>query len=142
MKGRLTSIIALLVLSLVTGTPALKAAELSFVVNVTDFGEPSSFGFSFGTPITPISGLADYSFSSSITLADGGTDGVSAAIDLLPEFFQLGVSDSGLTFTVVDDVGGSASLVGAGTYNFAASGTFDCSTFPGGCALLDGGRRR
>lgn len=136
MKGCRTSVVALWVLSLLALTTAAKAGEISYSVNVVDVQAPSPFGFDFGTPITPISGLADYSFSSSITLTDGGADGVSAAINVLPEFFQLGVSDSMPTLTVVDDVGGSASLVGAGTYNFSASGTFDCSTFPSGCDFL------
>jgi hypothetical protein len=131
-----TRILSLLLVGLLAGMTPAKAGFLSYSASVTDFSAPSIFGLSFSTPIVPILGLADYSFSSSITLTDGGIDGVSASVSSSPEFWQLSIGDSSAAFTVLDDIGGSASLVGVGPHNFSASGAFDCSALSGGCAWL------
>jgi hypothetical protein len=61
----------------------------------------------------------------------------------LPEYWRLSVFSPA---TIVDDVGGTATLIGTGPHSFAASGSFDCSAL-GGCSgmqlelffLVDGG---
>jgi hypothetical protein len=131
-----TRILAFLIVCLMAGPTTAKAGVISYGISTTDFGSPSQFAFSFSTPITPILGLADYSFSSSITLADGSLDGVSATVGALPEFWRLEIGDAGAVLTLLDDIGGSGSLVGAGPHNFSASGTFDCSVLSVGCVSL------
>jgi len=137
MKGK---ILGLLAAGLLTGTPSADAASISYGVAVTDFGAPSQFDFVFGTPIAvPIVGLASYSFTGSISLTDalgvtgGAGDGVSASPPVGFEFWRLEAFD-GLTLNIVDDVGGTAGVTGAGPFNFSASGLFDCGLV--GCSFL------
>jgi hypothetical protein len=131
-----TGIFAFLIGCLLAGATTAEAGVISYSVAVLNPAAPSPFNFAFSTPITPVLGFADYSFSSSITLTDGGLDGVSAAVGPLPEFWQLQIGDAGSVFTFLDDIGGTGSLVGAGPFNFSASGTIDCSVLSGGCAYL------
>jgi hypothetical protein len=131
-----SKILGLLAVGLLVGATTAKAGAIAYGLAVTDLGAPTTFGFTFSTPITNISGLANYSFSSSITMTDATGDGVSAGIGTLPEFWQLLIGDSSFAYTVLDDVGGTASLVGAGPHTFSASGTFDCSALAGGCSHL------
>jgi PEP-CTERM motif len=69
-----------------------------------------------------------HSFTGSFTLTYGGIDGVSIS-PFGPEYWRLSVASP---LTSIDDVGGTASVIGAGPHNFTASGSFDCSA-PGGC---------
>jgi hypothetical protein len=136
-----TRMLASLIVCLLAGATSAKAGFIDFSASATNGqSSPTTFAFNFSNPITPILGLADYSFSSNISLTDGGGFvGVSAAVGVLPEFWRLQIGDSAAVLTLLDDVGGSASLVGAGPYNFSASGTFDCSALPGGCSSLEVG---
>lgn len=131
-------ILGILAVSLLVGSTAAEAAILSYSLTLTNTtASPSTYTLTFTNPITPITGLADYSFSSTIALTDGGVDGVSASPgSFYPEFWKLTVGDAGSGFTDIDDVGGTASLVGEGTYNFSTSGMFDCSALTGGCTSL------
>lgn len=129
---------AFLIVCLLAGATTAEAGVITSSVSATNSGgAPTTFSFTFANPITPILGSAGYSFNSSITLTDGGIDGVSAAVGSLPEFWQLQIGNAGAVFTLLDDVGGTSSLVGAGPYNLSASGTFDCSVLSGGCANLE-----
>lgn len=127
------ALLGLLATAAIAAPMGANAAFLGYTVGVTDTGPPSSFGFLFGTPIVPITGLASFTFSGSFTLIDAGTDGVSVTPDGLPEFWQLSV---GFPNVVVDDVGGAATLVGPGPHAFSSSGVFDCATI-GGCEWLE-----
>ena len=131
MKGR---ILGLLAAGLLVGAPSANAAFLSYGLSVTDAGDPTPFSFAFGTPIAaPVIGLASYSFTGSISMTDATGDGVSASLSGLPEFWQL-QAGNGAPGVLVDDVGGTTSLIGAGPHNFSASGLFDCGL--AGCNWL------
>lgn len=126
------AMLGLLATTAMAGPLGADAASLNYTVTVTDFSEPSIFGFLFGTPIAPIPGLAAFTFSGSFDLTDALTDGVSVTPSGLPEFWQLVV---GFPNVVVDDVGGAATLFGPGPHLFSSSGVFDCATI-GGCDWL------
>jgi hypothetical protein len=119
------------------GSATASAASISYTAAVVNNqATPVTLVFDFSTSITSIQGMASYDFSSTIALTDGTTppDGVSAAIAAsLPEFWRLEVLDASNNLSLVDDVGGTATLVGAGPFNFSASGTFDCGALAGGC---------
>jgi hypothetical protein len=122
-----------LAVGLLTGPLVANAGFVSYTVSVTDEGDPSTFGFSFATPITPIAGLASFSFTGDFTLTDGRTDGVSVANSgLRPEYWRI---STGNPLASVGDVGGVATLVGTGPHSFTASGTFDCASI-GQCNFL------
>jgi hypothetical protein len=128
----------LLAAALLAATTASSAASIVYGLAVTDFGAPSTFAFAFTTPIAPQTGLSGFSFSGSFSMTDGTVppDGVSASPGPFPEFWRLEVGDASNVFTIVDDVGGVAALIGTGPFNFAASGIFDCSSLSGGCVSM------
>jgi hypothetical protein len=130
MKGRF---LGLLAAGLLVGAPSANAAFLSYGLNVVDTGDPTPFSIAFGTPIAPVIGLASYSFTGSISMTDATGDGVTASLSGLPEFWQL-QAGNGAPGVLVDDVGGTTSLTGAGPFNFSASGLFDCGLV--GCNWL------
>jgi hypothetical protein len=111
------------------------AVTISMGFESTDFDSPDPVGILLSSVISPILGPAAYSFSGSFTLTDALEDGVSISnfSELLPEFWRIGVGDP---FSPLDDIGGTVSLVGNGTYNFSSSGTFDCSSLTLGCTNM------
>lgn len=124
-----TTILGMMAAALLAATPNVNAAFISSAVSVTDFGAPTAFSFDFVSPITPLSGLNSYSFTGSITMTDAGRDGVTASPLLspsLPEFWRL-EAGNGTIWSLVDDVGGTGTLSGAGPFDFTASGLFDCT---------------
>ena len=127
MKAR---ILGLLTTVLLAGPSGAHAATISYFLGVFDIESPSSFGFAFSTPITPITGLATYSFTGSFTLSSAGSGGGSISPSGLPEYWRLSVFSPA---TTLDDVGGTAILTGAGPHSFTASGFFDCAAL-GGCS--------
>jgi len=126
------TVIGLLASVAIAGPLGANAASLGYSISLVDLGEPSVFGFVFGTPIAPIPGQAAFTFSGSFELTDAATDGVSITPSGLPEFWQLVI---GLPEVVVDDVGGAATLFGPGPHLFSSSGVFDCASI-GGCDWL------
>jgi len=129
MKSR---ILGLLTTALLAGPAGAHAASISYFLGIFDIESPSSFGFSFFAPITPITGLATYSFTGSFSLTGAGSDGGSIGPSGLPEFWRLSVFSPE---TILDDVGGTTILTGAGPHSFTASGSFDCATL-GGCSAM------
>ncbi len=127
-------LLGLLSAGLLATSTVAAAQQIDYGVSVTDFGAPSQFAFGFTVPIAPLSGLVSYSFSGYIELTDATGDGVSAATIAPTEFWRLEVWN-GSSFSLVDNVGGTATLTGEGTYNFAESGVFDCSAV-GSCESL------
>jgi hypothetical protein len=121
--------------ALLTSPVGANAVTISLGIDSTDFGSPDSVGISFLSTMPTISGLAAYSFSGSFTLTDASGDGVSISnfSGVLPEYWRIGVGDP---FSLLDDIGGTSSLVGNGTYQFTSSGTFDCSSLTLGCTNL------
>lgn len=148
-----STIIGSLAAALLAVSAPASAAFVSIGVGVSNFGNPDTFTFDFYTPILAITGPATWSFSGDFTMVDalgvtgGPGDGVSASAGSLPEFWKLVVYDASATPFLVDDVGGSGPLTGAGPHNFSAAGTFNCSALSGGCTgmalslsfLLSGG---
>lgn len=131
MIGALRSLLGAVVLVISTGA---HASSIAYALTVQDIGAPSTFGFLYFTPIAGQSGLSTWSFAGSMTMVDETGDGVSASNSgTIPEFWQLAVLDGSNQFHIVSDAGGAAVLNGAGPHNFAAGGTFDCSTLTGGC---------
>ena len=124
----------MLLAALSVAPSAVAAQSLSAGFAVTDVGAPSPFGLSFSLPIAPLTGTVGYTFDGFLTLIDARGDGVSATPSALPEFFRLGVFD-GSSWFVVDDIGGTSAITGAGTTTQSASGTFDCSAI-GACTLM------
>jgi hypothetical protein len=124
-------ILGLLTAALLAGPTGAHAASIGYSLGVFDVGSPGVFEFSFFSPITPITGLVTYSFTGSFTLAgfDGNDEG-SISPSGLPEYWRLSVFSPA---TIIDDVGGAGTLIGAGPHSFTASGSFDCAA-PGGCS--------
>jgi hypothetical protein len=128
-----TKILGLLAVGLLSGPMTATAAFISYAASVTDFSSPSTFGFVFGSPIAPITGLASFSFAGSFTLTDAAGDGVSISNGgILPEFWRLRI---GNPVTTIDDVGGVTNLIGIGPHSFTSSGTFDCASI-GQCTWM------
>lgn len=123
-------------LALLAGTAPVQAAVINYGLGAVTGSNPATFVFTFTTATPTITGMADYSFTGSISLTDAGTDGVTAALGTLPEFWALGASGSG-PVTTIADVGGTAALVGSGPFTFSASGSFDCSALAGGCSAMN-----
>jgi hypothetical protein len=128
------TVLSLLSAALLAVSSNASAQSIDYGVSVVDMGLPSEFSFSFFIPITPVTGLTDYSFSGFIAMTDAEGNGVSASPVGVSEFWLLEVFD-GSALNVVDQVGGTSTLTGAGPFDFAASGTFDC-TAVGSCSVL------
>lgn len=127
MKGK---ILGLLTAALLAGPTGAHAAFISYRFALFDIGSPGIFDFTVFTPITPITGLATYSFRGSFALTGPASDRGSISPSVLPEYWRLSVFSPA---TIIDDVGGTATLIGAGPHSFAASGFFDCAAL-GGCS--------
>lgn len=124
----------LFTVGLLSASSTLSAQSLSYAISATDPGDPSTFTFAFFVPITALTGPATYSFSGFIELTDATGDGVSASPSGVTEFWRLeALTGSGLV--LVDDVGGTSTLTGAGPFNASASGAFDCAAL-GSCTGL------
>lgn len=124
-----TTILGMMAAGLLAATPSVNAGVISAAVSVVDFETPTQFAFTFISPITPLSGLNSYSFTGSITMTDAGRDGVTASplsSAISPEFWRL-EAGNGTTWSLVDDIGGTVPLSGAGPFDFTASGLFDCT---------------
>ena len=124
-------ILGLLTAALLADPTGAHATSIGYSLGVFDVGSPGIFDFSFFAPITPITGLATYSFTGSFILAgfDGNDEG-SISPSGLPEYWRLSVFSPA---TIIGDVGGTGTLIGAGPHSFTASGSFDCAA-PGGCS--------
>lgn len=125
----------LLAAGLLVTSAAADAQSLNYALGVTNPGaSPTVFSYTFSVPITPVTGLANYSFSGFISLTDASGDGVSASPGSVGEFWLLEVWN-GSSSSIVDVVGGTSVLNGPATFQFATSGTFDCSAI-GSCNTL------
>src|SRR5688572_8799863 len=118
MRTTIRGTLAALLMALTTSA---SAATFSYALDVTG---AQFFTITFNVSPSPIpQGLASYTFSSSIGLTDLTIppDGVEASIFELPEFFRLSAGDSFATLVPFEDLGGSAALIGPGTFDFNAS---------------------
>jgi hypothetical protein len=127
MKPKLLGLLTVSLLSVPLGA---HAAFISYRLGLFDIGSPSSFAFSVLAPITPITGMATYSFTGSFALTGPDSHVASISPAGLPEYWRLGVF---APETIIDDVGGTEMLIGPGPHSFAASGSFDCAAI-GGCS--------
>ena len=127
-----SNLLGLLTLALLALPVSAHAAFISYRLGLFDIGSPSSFEFSVQAPITPITGLASYSFTGSFALSGPDSDVASISPAGLPEYWRLSVLSPE---TIIDDVGGTQMLVGPGPHSFAASGLFDCAAI-GGCSVM------
>lgn len=123
---RLISLFAL-VIGLAWIAPA-GAGTLSYSLTVTDFNAPSTFLFSFNTPITPLFGLVSFEATVSGTLTNGSGPLLSATpISPATSIFSFSI-DSIEVFS--DPLGTISSSFGPVTY----SGSYDCGAL--GCTSL------
>jgi hypothetical protein len=127
MKSNLLGLLTVALLALPVGA---HAAFISYRLGIFDIGSPDSFTFTALAPITPITGMATYSFTGSFALFGPDSHVASISPAGLPEYWRLSVF---APETIIDDVGGTEMLIGAGPHSFAASGSFDCAAI-GGCS--------
>jgi hypothetical protein len=90
---------------------------LSMGVTLIDFEAPTTFNFTFATPILPISGLVDFTVEGAMDVTVGPATTVLAS----DAFFDYRLND-----TLVDSLG-SGPLLGASAFA-DQSGQYDCAT--------------
>lgn len=117
-----------LVAALLGGSPT-NAQSIAYSVGILDSLSPSTFAFTFFTPVTPIFGLVSWSVSIEGTLTDGG-DGLISAAPVFPDtsIFSFFANDTDEIFS--DPLGTLSASFGPLGY----SGTFDCGVL--GCSSL------
>ena len=113
---------------------------VNFAVGVVDSGAPSTFTFTFSTPVAPtISGPVNYTLDLAGSFTNGSPNNGGSLSMAAPN--TLGVLEARFNGTTsIDGIGGTGTTGfgsgGSSVYGpFASSGTYDCSGL-GGCTSM------